>query len=116
MQQPPVREHTGDQRSRRRDSRQFADQLSLSEKHRWNESKTQRIRLSFVVFQWELKQQVNRRVDTDDSERCQRRPVAEWVIVSIGNEHVGDLPPLFVPVPMLVLARFLRRTGPPTSR
>ena len=107
-----MREHTGDKCGGRGNPRQFADQLGLSEKNRWNESKTQRIRLSFVGFQWELKQQVNRRVDTDDGERCQRRPLPEWIVVSIGNNHQIDQPTYIVPVTVLVFVRFLDSFDP----
>ena len=72
MHQPAVREHTGDQRSRRGDPRQFAGQLDLSEKHSWNEAETQRIGLDFMRSQRELQQQINRRAQADDGERCQR--------------------------------------------
>ena len=49
----------------------------------------------------------NRRADADDGERHHRRPVAAWVVVSIGKEHVSGLPSFVVPVAMLVPARFL---------
>ena len=92
MHQPTVREHTGDQRGRRGHPRQFAGQLGLSEKHGWNEAEAQRIGLAFMRSQRELHQQINRRADADDGERCHRRPVAAGVVVSIGKEHVGNLP------------------------
>ena len=34
-----------------------------------------------------------------------------WVVISIGKEHAGDLPPLLLTVAILVLAQFVRKAG-----
>ena len=57
-------------------------------KHSWNEAEAQRIGLAFIRSQRELNQQINRRADSDDGERCQWWPVTARVIVSIGKEHL----------------------------